>query len=78
METYNQPTSTPTQKVSAAGIGGALSIVIVYVFGLLGLDMPPEVASALTAIVSFAAGYLVKERTPIIGDVAEAIKKASR
>ena len=75
METYNQPTSTPTQKVAAGGIGGALSIVLIYVVGLLGLDMPPEVASAVTAIVSFLAGYIVKERVPTVGDVAEAVKK---
>lgn len=59
----DQPTLEPTAKVAAAGIGGSLSILIVYGLGLLGLSLPPEVAAALTALVSFAAGYLVKERT---------------
>lgn len=60
-QAYDQPTSQPTQKVAAAGIGGSLSVVVVYVVGLFGLDLPPEVASAITALVSFAAGYLVRE-----------------
>lgn len=60
----DQPTSQPTQKVAAAGIGGSLSIVLVYIIGVLGLELPPEVASAITAIIAFAAGYIVRERVP--------------
>lgn len=62
MKGYDQPTLEPTQKVAAAGIGGSLSIVLVYVIGLLGLELPPEVSSAATALISFGAGYLVRER----------------
>lgn len=58
---YDQPTMQPTQKVAAAGIGGSLSIVLVYILGQFGLEVPPEVASAVTALVSFGAGYLVRE-----------------
>lgn len=60
---YNQPTSSPTQKVAAAGIGGSISVVLVYVVQqIFNIEIPAEVASALTAIISFAAGYLVKEQ----------------
>lgn len=62
MATVNQPTAAPTAKVAAAGIGGSISIVLIWVLNQVGIDMPVEVASAITAIVSFAAGYLVKER----------------
>lgn len=48
----------PTPKVAAAGTAGAATIVLVYIVGLLGLDVPPEVASAVTALLSFGAGYL--------------------
>lgn len=48
----------PVSKVAAGGTAGAVSIVIVYIAGQLGVDLPPEVSSALTTIVSFAAGYL--------------------
>lgn len=48
----------PQPKVVAGGVAGALTIMLVWVAGLFGLDVPAEVASAFTVIVSFAAGYL--------------------
>lgn len=61
-EPYNQPTSSPTQKVAAAGIGGAITILVVYLVKLFfNVDVPAEVASAFTAIVSFLSGYFVRE-----------------
>lgn len=58
----NQPTNQPTTKVAAAGVGGSLTVLVIYVLGLFGVDLPPEVASALSALISFGAGYIVKER----------------
>lgn len=48
----------PQPKVAAAGIAGSVSLILVWAAGLAGLDVPPEVAAAFTAILSFAAGYL--------------------
>ena len=48
----------PTPKVVAGGAAGALSIILVYTVGLFGLDVPPEVASSVTVLISFAAAYL--------------------
>lgn len=48
----------PQPKVIAGGAAGAASIVIVYVAGLFGLDVPAEVASALTVLLSTATAYL--------------------
>ena len=50
--------SKPVPKVAAGGVGGAVSIVIVWVASQLGLDVPAEVASAFTTVVAFVAGYL--------------------
>lgn len=51
--------STPTPKVAAAGIAGAVTVLLIYVAGLVGLDdIPAEVSSAITALIAFAAGYL--------------------
>ena len=47
----------PQPKVAAGGIAGALTIVAVYVAGQFGIDVPPEVASSFTVLVSFTAGY---------------------
>lgn len=45
-------------KVAASGVAGAVTILLVYVAALLGLDVPPEVSSAFTVVVSAAAGYV--------------------
>jgi len=53
----NQQSLVPKRKVSAAGLGGAVSIIVVALIG----NVAPEVASAITTVCSFAAGYLVPE-----------------
>ena len=45
-------------KISAAAAAGAVTIVLVWAFGLLGIDVPTDVASAVTLIVAIAAGYV--------------------
>lgn len=45
---------TPSKKVAAAGIGGAIVTIAVA----LGLNLSPEVSAAVATIVSFALGYL--------------------
>jgi hypothetical protein len=52
----------PTRKVGAAGVGGMAAVILVWVAGLLGLDVPPEVATAFAGLLAFGAGYLVPER----------------
>ncbi len=60
----NQPTARPTQKVAAAGIGGSISVVLIYLIQqLFNITVPAEVASAITAIISFGAGYFVREES---------------
>lgn len=44
-------------KVKAGGVAGAVTILVVYVAGLAGLDVPAEVASAFTVVVGTVAGY---------------------
>lgn len=51
-------TLTPVGKVAAAGTAGAVTVLLVWIVGLLGLDVPEEVAAAVTAILATAAGYL--------------------
>lgn len=45
-------------KVQAGGIAGALTIVLVWLLGALNVDVPPEVASAITTIISTGTAYL--------------------
>ncbi len=44
--------------MKAGGAAGAFAIVIVWVAGQLGLEMPSEVAAALAALLATLAGYL--------------------
>ena len=48
----------PQPKVVAGGAAGAFSILVVYVAGLFGLEVPAEAASALTVLIGTAAAYL--------------------
>lgn len=41
-----------------------MATVLVVVANALGLDLPPEVAASVIAVVMFAAGYLKKDRKP--------------
>jgi len=59
----NQPTSAPTAKVAAGGAAGAATVLIVFIAGQLGLEIPAEAASALTVLIGFAAAYFRKEPT---------------
>jgi uncharacterized membrane protein len=45
-------------KTTAAGIAGAVTLVIVFVLGQLGVEIPADVAAAVTTIIAFAAAYL--------------------
>jgi putative flippase GtrA len=64
----NQPSIAPTTKVAAGGIAGALTVVVVWILGLLHVPVPPEVASALTVIISFITSYFVRERVPVVAN----------
>ena len=45
-------------KTKAEAIGAAATLVIVFALGLFGVEVPADVASAVTLIVSVAAAYL--------------------
>jgi hypothetical protein len=57
----SQPSPSPTVKVAAGSTAGAVSVVLVYAIGLVH-QVPAEVGSALTVIVTFLVGYLVRDR----------------
>lgn len=68
----NQPSIAPSTKVAGGGVAGALIVLVVWILGLLHVAVPPEVASALTVIVSFATSYFVRERVPVAADNTKA------
>lgn len=48
----------PTPKVIAATTAGAATIVLVWIVGMFGVDVPPLVASAVTVLLTAGTGYL--------------------
>lgn len=60
----NQPSATPTRKMTAVGVSGAISTLVIWGFQNYGSELDPEIASAIATLVVFAAGYLTKERRP--------------
>lgn len=52
----------PNTKVAAGGLAGGLSMIIIWLLGQLDVDLPAEVAAAITTLVTFAVGYFVPEK----------------
>jgi hypothetical protein len=51
-----------SRKVQISAFAGAASIVLVWLIEAAGLDLPAEVASAITTLITFATGFIVQER----------------
>ena len=53
------PSAAPVPKVVAAGVAGAVTILVVFIVQTVfpDFEIPAEASSAFTVLVSFAAGY---------------------
>lgn len=54
-------TLKPTEKVQAGGYAGAATIVLIWLAGVLGLDVPAEIAGALVLLISGAGAWIKTE-----------------
>jgi hypothetical protein len=55
-------TKAPVRKITAGALAGAISIVLLFVLNTTILSthpIPPEVASAITVILTFIVGYII-------------------
>jgi hypothetical protein len=59
----NGTNGTQTSVVVGGGLGGALSVLISY-FGkqLFGVDLPPQVASAMAVVLIAICGWIASKR----------------
>jgi hypothetical protein len=57
---------SPSTKVSTGAVAGAVVVFVIWVVKAAGLvdDVPPEVAAAVTTVVSFVLAWLVPETNP--------------
>lgn len=51
----------PGRKISAVAIAGSITTVLVFILTYAGVDLPPEVAAAVTTLVASVLGYLVPD-----------------
>ena len=52
----------PSRKVGSAALAGGLSIILVWAIKQFGhVEIPPEVASGITTVLSFITGYVVED-----------------
>jgi len=61
----------PTPKVATGAIVGAFSVILVWSLGQFHVQMPPEVASALTTVLSAGAAFFAPRSPPTIDQIAE-------
>ncbi len=64
-----------TPKAASAGVAGAFTIILVWIIGLFHVTVPPEIASAITTIISFLAAYLAPRSDPTPDQVVDILRK---
>ncbi len=56
----NQRSAAPVRKVQAVGLAGAVSAILIWIISeTTKIVIPPEIASAITTVVSVLVGYVV-------------------
>lgn len=58
----DQPSKVPTRKVSATALAGSIVTILVAVGGIWNFEPEPELVAAVTTLISFVAGYVIKDR----------------
>jgi len=59
--TINQKTKVPTRKIKGGGVGGGISIVLIWLLGLVGVEVPADVAVAFGGLAVWLSAYFTKE-----------------
>jgi putative flippase GtrA len=69
-----QSSKAPTRKVATAGVAGAISAIVLFVLKQKGVEVPGDVATAVTTLIAFFLAYIVPPSTN--DDVAPAPQNA--
>ncbi|CPZ41217.1 Hypothetical protein ERS075655_00390 [Mycobacteroides abscessus] len=70
--------ATPSAKVAAGGVAGAITVVLLFVLGLFNVMVPGEVGSAITVIITSLTSYLVRDGISARGgDVDEPVVRGT-
>jgi hypothetical protein len=55
----------PDRKVAVGAGAGSIGTVVIWLAGLAGVDVPPEVAAALVTVITFVVSYFVRSRSDV-------------
>ncbi len=56
------PSATPKPKVVAAALAGSATTIVLFLLSTYAhVDLPGEVAAAITTVLSFLIGYITSE-----------------
>ena len=57
-----QPDARPTSKVTAAGLGGAVAVIVAWLLGVFaGVEVPTGVEGAFAVLAAWVAAYAKEE-----------------
>ncbi len=60
-----------TPKVAVGALAGAISVILVWIITKCGIEVPPEIASAFTTVISALASYFTPRSEPTSEDVTK-------
>ncbi len=53
-----------TPKVATGALAGAVSVILVWIITKCGLEVPPEISSAFTTVISAGSSYFAPRSDP--------------
>lgn len=53
----------PTAKVGVGASAGAVTVILVWVGSLAGVEVPGDVAAAVTLLITAAAAYFMPDKS---------------
>jgi hypothetical protein len=56
---------TVTSKVAAGGLAGVIVAIITWILSLWNINVPGDIAAAITVVVSFIVGYNVPNKQSV-------------
>ncbi len=63
-----------TPKVATGALAGAVSVILVWIITKCGIEVPPEIASAFTTVVSAASSWFAPRSDPTPEDVTKILQ----
>ncbi len=63
-----------TPKVATGALAGAVSVIVVWIISKFGLEVPPEMASAFTTVISAVSMYFAPRSDPTPDQIAKILQ----